>query len=114
MPPEDWENAMEGRRSTHRRLSLLAAASLSIGALTLPAGAAAADEPNGQASCMGIELASISPPGTSDEEPGGATQFVGEIKEFAAFLGLPPGGLFRWVASLHAGSHALCDEALEE
>ena len=103
---------MERRRST-RRLSLVIVTGLAIGALTFPGVAAAASEPDGEASCMGLELASISPPGTSDEEPGGAPQFVGEIKEFAAFLGLPAGGLFSWVASLHAGSHADCDEALE-
>jgi hypothetical protein len=113
VPPEDWEIAMERRRST-RRLSLLAVTGLTIGALTFPSLAAAADEPNGRASCMGLELASISPPGTSGEEPGGAPQFVGEIKEFAAFLGVPAGGLFSFVASLHAGSHEACDEALEE
>lgn len=104
---------MERRRSTHRRVSLMAALGLAIGALTLPGGAAAAGEPNGHASCMGIELASISPPGTSDEEPGGAPQFVREIKEFADYLGVSPGGLFSFVASLHAGSHVDCDEALE-
>jgi hypothetical protein len=114
MPPGHWETAMERRRSTHRRLSLWAALGLAIGALTFPGLAAAADEPNGHASCMGLELGSISPPGTSDEEPGGATQFVREIKEFADFLGAPPGGLFSFVASLHAGSHEACDEALEE
>ena len=104
---------MERRRRSHR-LSLVAVLGLAIGALTFPGLVAGAEEPNGSASCMGLELASISPPGTSEEEPGGATQFVGEIKEFAAFLGVPAGGLLSFIASLHAGSHEACDEALEE
>jgi hypothetical protein len=62
---------------------------------------------------MGLEQASISPPGSSDEEPGGARQFVGEVKELAGFLGLRPGALFSFIAGLHSGSHAECDEALE-
>ena len=82
-------------------------------ALALPSGVLAADEPNANASCRGIEMASISPPGTSDEEPGGAPQFVQEIKSFASLFGVRPGTLFAWVASLHSGSHADCDEALE-
>jgi hypothetical protein len=104
---------MERRRSTHRRSALLAAAGLISGALMFPGLAAGASEPNGQASCMGLELASISPPGTSEEEPGGAPQFVAEIKEVAELLGAPAGGVIAFVASLHAGSHADCDEALE-
>jgi hypothetical protein len=79
-----------------------------------PAAASAANEPNAAASCIGLEMAAISPPGTSDEEPGGASQFVGEIKELAATFGARPGTLFAFVASIHAGSHADCDEALEE
>jgi hypothetical protein len=104
---------MERRRSTLRRSALLAAAGLISGALMFPGLVAAANEPAGHASCMGLELASISPPGTSDEEPGGARQFVAEIKEVAELLGIPAGQVIAFVASLHAGSHAACDEALE-
>lgn len=103
---------MDGRRRSRRRLvaSVLALALLGTG---MPGGVAAAGEPNGNASCMGLELASISPPGTSDEEPGGALQFVGEIKGLAVLLGVPAGGMFSFIAHLRAGSHASCDEALE-
>ena len=75
---------------------------------------AAPSEPNGHASCLGIELAAISPPGSSEEVPGGAPAFVGEVKSIARSLGTPPGAVFAFIASLHAGSHAGCDEALEE
>lgn len=64
------------------------------------------------ASCMGYEASSISPPGSSGEESGGAPQFVGEVKELAAELGASPGALFSFIASLHSGSHGDCDEAL--
>jgi hypothetical protein len=69
--------------------------------------------PGAHASCMGIELAAISPPGTSDEIPGGAPAFAAEIKGIAAFLGVPPGVLFSTIARIHAGSHEACDAALE-
>jgi hypothetical protein len=86
---------------------------LAVSVVVMPGVAFAADEPNGNASCTGLEQASISPPGSSDEEPGGARQFVAEVKELAAFFGVKPGALFRFIASLHAGSHAECDEVLE-
>ena len=105
---------MDGRRRSARRVLASAVLALAVGAVAAPSAVFAADEPNGNASCMGLEQASISPPGTSDEEPGGARQFVGEVKELAAFFGVRPGALFSFIASLHAGSHALCDEALEE
>lgn len=79
----------------------------------VPGTVAAASEPNGHASCIGIEQASISPPGSSDEEPGGARQFVGEVKGLAAAFGVPGGTLMSFIAHLKAGSHAACDEALE-
>lgn len=94
-------------------IALSVVLALSVFWLATP-GLAVAREPNEHASCIGLELASISPPGSSDEEPGGAPQFIGEIKEFAAFLGLPAGGVMAFIASLHAGSHAECDAALEE
>jgi hypothetical protein len=62
-----------------------------------------------QASCMGHEASSLSPPGSSDELPGG-------MKDFAAFAQAnlsPPGVLFTTFAHLHAGSHEMCDEAVE-
>lgn len=104
---------MHGRRRSGRRVMPAALLAVAMSALVVPGVAFAADEPNGNASCMGLEQASISPPGSSDEEPGGAQQFVGEVKELAAFFGVKPGALFSFIASLHAGSHAECDEALE-
>ena len=102
---------MEPRNRTLRRTILIALLTLTFASVATPS--AAASEPDGNASCMGLELASISPPGSSDEEPGGAPQFTGEVKELAALLGLRPGALFSFFAHLHAGSHAACDEALE-
>ena len=95
-----------------RRLAGLAVGVGLVAALTA-APIALAKEANGNASCMGIERAAISPPGSSDEVPGGSSAFNSEIKEIAEAIGLPPGALFAFVASLHEGSHADCDEALE-
>ncbi len=75
------------------------------------AGTALADA-NGHASCLGIEASSVSPPGSSSEEPGGAAQLSSEVRSFAGNLGLPPGALFSSIAMLHEGSHEACDEAL--
>jgi hypothetical protein len=105
---------MSGISNRRRRRRL--ATAIGVGALAatlLVPNIALAGQPSGQASCMGIELAAISPPGTSDEEPGGAPQFVAEIKSFADSLGVPGGALFAFVASLHEGGHDQCDEALE-
>jgi hypothetical protein len=104
---------MDGRYAIERRLLLAVPLALAMASVLAPASALAASEPSGNASCMGLELASISPPGSSDEEPGGARQFVSEVKDLAVFLGVKPGALFSFIASLHAGSHADCDEALE-
>jgi hypothetical protein len=104
---------MNGRHRARRRLLLGVPLVLAMASVIAPASALAASEPNGNASCLGLEQASISPPGSSDEEPGGARQFVVEVKELAVFLGAKPGALFSFIASLHAGSHADCDEALE-
>jgi hypothetical protein len=104
---------MDARRKS-RRVGLSVVFALGMTALLAPGALAAPSEPSGNASCLGIELAAISPPGSSDEVPGGAPAFVGEIKAIAASLALPPGAVFAFIASLHAGSHAECDEALEE
>jgi hypothetical protein len=104
---------MDGRRHLGRRLMVAAPLALALTGVLAPVAVLAADEPNGSASCIGLEQASISPPGTSDEVLGGAPQFVGEVKELAGFLGVKPGALFSFIARLHAGSHAACDEVLE-
>jgi hypothetical protein len=105
---------MKRRHGLPRRTRLAAVLTLTLASAATPSVVAAASEPNGNASCIGLELASISPPGSSDEEPAGAPQFTGEVKGLAAELGLRPGALFGFIAHLHAGSHAACDEALEE
>ena len=86
----------------------VAMAAVSV-SLTIAAPIAAANEANGNASCMGIELSAISPPGTSGEIAGGAPAFVLEVRELAASFGLPQGGVDRLIARAHAGSHDACD-----
>lgn len=63
------------------------------------------------ASCMGHEASDISPPGSSDEVPGG----MPALKAFVngEFPGVPLGVIYRQIARLHEGSHQACDEALE-
>ena len=77
--------------------------------MTVGAPVAAANEANSHASCMGIELAAISPPGTSDEIAGGAPEFLREVRELSASFGLPQGAIDRLIAQAHAGSHEACD-----
>ena len=88
-------------------LALVAA----VAALALFGGAksALAKGPNEHASCMGQEAAALSPPGSSGEAAGGMPEFTQFIR------GLPgsPGETIRFIASLHEGSHDLCDAALE-
>jgi hypothetical protein len=62
-------------------------------------------------SCMAQEASAVSPPGSSDEFPGG----MPDIKTFItqAFPGTPPGAIFSTIAKLHEGSHEACDAALE-
>jgi hypothetical protein len=104
---------MKRRHRTALRTLLIEVVALTLASVATPIVVAAAPEPNGNASCMGLELASISPPGSSYEVPGGAAQFTGEVKGLAPALGLRPGALFSFIAHVHAGSHAACDEALE-
>lgn len=99
------------RSTTRRALRVIFPVLLLLALAAAPLTAFAAG-PAGAASCMGIELAAINPPGTSDEEPGGARQFVGEIKEAAAFFGWPIGALDAYIAHLHLHTHDDCDAAL--
>lgn len=84
---------------------------LAAAVVSLTAGApvAAATDGSSRASCMGIELAAISPPGTSAEIEGGAPELVREVRELARSFGLPQGGVVRLIAQAHAGSHEACD-----
>jgi len=82
---------------------------LLAGSAAVAAKSVSAAGPGEHASCMGHEAAAISPPGTSDEVPGG-------MPEFNAFIrSLPgsPGATMSFIAKLHEGSHEACDEALE-
>jgi hypothetical protein len=64
------------------------------------------------ASCMGIEAAALSPPGSSDEAPGGVPDIKAFLEQVAP--GVPPGqAFFSFAAGLHEGTHVECDEALE-
>ena len=90
---------------------VLTALALTIAA---PAGAAVADVSDASstpASCMGIEAAALSPPGSNLEAQGGMPELRVEIGELAP--GVPPGQAFySGAAHLHEGSHDECDVAL--
>lgn len=96
-----------------RRTRIAAVLAASAGALVVAAPAAGAAGPSGHASCVGIELAAISPPGSLEEFPGGAPDLTAFVKAVAAELGVSPGTIVSFVASLHEGSHEACDEATE-
>ena len=61
---------------------------------------------SGNASCIGIEASSISPPGSSDEFAGGLPEVIGVVRDAAGKIG----PVFSAAAKVHAGSHAACDE----
>jgi hypothetical protein len=65
------------------------------------------------ASCVGIESSAVSPPGSTDEFPGGRAEVAAFLKGLAGDLGVPPGALVSPFAKVHAGSHEACDEATE-
>ncbi|MBW3665611.1 MAG: hypothetical protein KY469_21150 [Actinobacteria bacterium] len=108
----------QGRRTRRRT----AGRRTTVGMLTLavlvlaPAGAALAAPPEpGNASCMGYEASAVSPPGTSDEAPGGMPNVLSDIDTFF----VDPDGEFhnrgkviRVFTQLGADSHEACDEAL--
>lgn len=68
----------------------------------------AAAESSGHASCLGIEASAISPPGSSDEFPGGLPEVVRFVKSLEGKFG-PATSQF---AQIHAGSHEACDAAV--
>ena len=93
-----------------RLATLTLGGALLVGATLGPAGTAPAA--GGPASCMGHEASSLSPPGSSDEVPGGMRDFGAFFRE--NFPGTPQGVFISTIAGLHEGSHEACDEALEE
>lgn len=94
------------------RLALLAGGFITLAA---PAGTAFADVASMNptpASCMGIEAAALSPPGSSDEAPGGMKDVKAFLDEVAPDTA-PGQAFYRIAAGLHEASHGACDEALE-
>lgn len=79
-----------------------------VTALVLAAGTAApaAADAQGNASCVGFEASSISPPGSLDEFPGGVPELQAILRD--AFDN-PAGAIVSDVAHLHLGSHEACD-----
>jgi hypothetical protein len=92
--------------SKTRKVTAVAVATVAFAISAAPA----YSDAGGSASCMGIEASSLSPPGSSDEVPGGMREFRRFIKETVPG---PPGVVSRTFAQLHAGSHEACDEAVE-
>jgi hypothetical protein len=73
----------------------------------------AAADAGGHASCAGLEVSSISPPGSSDEFSGGVPELMSAVHGLASELNTTPGAIVSSVAQLHEGSHEACDEATE-
>lgn len=84
-----------------------------VAGLQVAGGQAAWASASGQAGCLGLESSSISPPGSSDEFPGGRAELSHVVKDLAGQFGITPGAIVSPVAHLHEGSHAACDEATE-
>jgi hypothetical protein len=94
-----------------RLVTAVAALGLFVAVLVQPATASA--NAGGSASCVGLELSDISPPGTHPEFPEGGPGFVAEVSELAPVLGFTNrGDLISFIAKLHEGSHENCDKAL--
>jgi hypothetical protein len=90
-------------------IAVLAAAILTL--ISVPASADVGDAESTPASCMGIEAAALSPPGSSDEAPGGVPDVKAFLDEVAP--GVAPGlAFFSGAARLHETSHEACDVAL--
>lgn len=114
---------MDAHSSTSRqrgfgRTAKTAAAVAIFTGVTALGGTAGAEPPEpGRASCMGYEASAVSPPGTSDEAPGGMPNVLADVDEFF----VSPNGDFRnrgrvisFFTKLEADSHEACDEALVE
>jgi hypothetical protein len=93
-----------------RRIILMVTVAVVMAAMMVFAGPASAAA-GGPASCIGHEASNISPPGSSEEVPGGMPGLRTEIRN--AFPGVPQGLVYSQIAKLHEGSHEDCDEALE-
>lgn len=96
-----------------KRICATAAGSVVVMASLQVLGTPSALAASSHASCLAHESSSISPPGTSDEFPGGRAELSHVIKELGGELGVSPGAIISSVAHLHEGSHEACDEATE-
>ncbi len=92
-----------------KRLAIVMLVGAGLAAFWAGGQSALAAGPVGPASCMGQEAAGVSPPGSSDEAPGGMPDLVAFIDALPG----PPGATYKFIASLHEDSHEACDEALE-
>jgi hypothetical protein len=98
------------RITARKRLGAVLVSGAVFTGLTLGPVSSASADAGGAAGCLGREASGLSPPGSSDEAPGG-------MRDFAAFFqeNFPPAGHFiGQIAQLHEPSHAACDEAIEE
>lgn len=84
-----------------------------VGGMQIAGIQTAAADAGSHASCLGIEASSISPPGSTDEFPGGMPEAIAFVRGLAVQSGMSPGAILSSVAHLHAGSHQACDEATE-
>ncbi|MCA4133042.1 hypothetical protein [Arthrobacter sp. M4] len=87
---------------------MVAAAAISGACALAMGGPVMAAGPSGNASCLGIEASAISPPGSSEEFPGGLPDVVRFVKSLEGKFG-PATSQF---AQIHAGSHEACDAAV--
>ena len=94
-------------RRAYARIAALASTTVCLVALGIPAANADA---SGPASCLGIEASAISPPGSTEEFPGGLPDVVRFVTAEEGSFG-PAVSQF---AQVHAGSHEACDAAVGE
>ena len=92
-----------------RLLATLLLSTAMVGGFTLGPASSSFAAAGTHASCMALEASNISPPGSSDEVPGGMPEFNAFVRENVPG---PQGAFTRQIATLHAGSHEACDEAI--
>jgi hypothetical protein len=95
--------------TVRRRFRFVAAAVAGATCALVASVPVAGADASGPASCIGIEASAVSPPGSSDELPGGMPQLINVVKSEAGSVG----PVVSQVAKIHAGSHEACDEATE-
>jgi hypothetical protein len=98
-------------KDERRRIALAIGLSL-FTVLGFPPTAASADAGE-RAICVGLEFTFNTPPGTSEEFPGGGREVAEEVHSIAEALGIPPGAVVSFVAQFHEASHEGCDEATD-